>query len=76
MGNKPIGNSMARALADGTIYDHVPWYRRRWTKRRGTGKGSWFNANKPHQGEKECARRRLQIEKGIIPKEQIYVHKT
>ena len=69
MGNKPIGDVMVRRLASGMVFDHVPWYRRRWTRRQ-TGRGPWFSANKRHQGLQECARRLRQIESGIIPKDQ------
>lgn len=70
MKKKSIGSAMAMFLAAGMLYDHVPWYRRIWKKGRSKRKGSWISGVKPHQGERECARRLRQIEQGIIPKEQ------
>ena len=70
MKKNPVGNAMASALLLGTLFDHVPWYRRRWTKRQKVGKNSWISGVKPHQGEREKARRLRQIEQGIIPKDQ------
>lgn len=67
MGNKPIGSAIVKALAAGILHDHVPWYRRHWTRRRGSGKRG---KNIAHQGEQECARRLRQIESGIIQKDQ------
>jgi len=69
MKKNPIGSSLAMALASGHVFDHVPWYRRRWTRKQ-TGRGPWFSANKRHQGLQECARRLRQIESGIIQKDQ------
>ena len=67
---KPIGGALAMALAAGMIMDRAPWYRRIWKARSGAipwRRGKYAAA---HQGDQECARRRSQIERGVIPKNQ------
>jgi hypothetical protein len=70
MKKKSIGNAMAMALAAGMFSDHVPWYQRVWWQKSGATPISTSRWKKPHQGERECARRRRQVAQGIIPKEQ------
>jgi len=70
MMKKPIGVALAIALAAGMIMDRAPWYRRMWRGRSGATSIRRGKYARAHQGEQECARRRSQIERGIIPKNQ------
>jgi len=67
---KPVGGALSTALAAGMIMDRAPWYRRIWKARSGATSIRGGKYAKAHQGDQECARRRSQIERGIIPKNQ------
>lgn len=70
MKKRMIGSALAMAMAEGLMIENIPWYRRRRHRSHPTIR---FSKHKPHQGERERARRRRQIERGIIPQDQLYV---
>lgn len=74
MGKKHfLGNMLAMALASGVVMDNVPFYRAFHGRSKYRGERIRPNRyGKPHQGEREIARRRKQIENGMIPEDQIY----
>ena len=70
------GMSMAaiQAIAAGILGGEVPWWSRRYkSSRSGATPICRSRYRKSFQGERECARRRRQIERGIISQDQLYV---
>jgi hypothetical protein len=64
-----LGRAMAAALSTGKMIERIPFWRNKNAAHRRKFARHFYGRSKygaAHQGERECARRRRQIEKGII----------
>ena len=61
-----IGAALAAAIMNDPQTMKIPWYRKMFKRRSGVRPLSRNKYSNPHQGEQEMARRRRQIERGII----------
>ena len=58
-----IGRALMEAIMGNSRANNVPWYRRRMTAKSQWSKASWINGTRPHQGDREKARRMRQMAK-------------
>lgn len=61
-----IGAALANAIMGDPSAVRIPWYKRMFKKSMFAGTAVNRSKYKPHQGEKEKARRMRQIERGIL----------